>query len=145
MTTIPDDPGRYGAVGIVLRQGRFLVIRRSEAVVAPGTLCFPGGGLEPNETEADALVREFREELGVSIQPLRRVWQCVTPWKVRLAWWQCDLKPDAPIKPNPQEVASVEWLTAAEMAASASLLQSNREFLRLLADGQIQLDPPPPS
>jgi hypothetical protein len=32
---IPDDPGRCGAVAVVMRDERMLVIRRSRYVVAP--------------------------------------------------------------------------------------------------------------
>jgi 8-oxo-dGTP diphosphatase len=135
----PDDPGRRGAVAIVVRQGRMLVIRRSRWVVAPLTICFPGGGIEGCESEPQALVREFREELGVTIQPLRRLWQCVTAWKVELAWWLCDLSPDAVPIPNPAEVDAIYWVTPAEMAQMPALLDSNREFLKLIERGEVLL------
>ena len=73
--TIPDDPGRRGVVGVVVRDGRMLVIRRSRSVVAPLVYCFPGGGIEAGESEEEALVREFREEIGVTIRPVRRLWR----------------------------------------------------------------------
>ncbi len=139
MTTIPDDPGRRGVVGIVLRDGRMLVIRRSRSVVAPRVYCFPGGGIQGAESEEEALVREFREELGLRIRPVRRLWQCVTPWKVELAWWFGRLPPEAVPAANPDEVESVHWLTPAEMAQLPDLLASNREFLDLVARGEIDL------
>ena len=127
--TIPDDPGRRGAVAIIRRGPKLLVIRRSATVVAPLTYCFPGGGIEPGESEEAALVREVREELGVTIRPLRRVWQCVTAWKVELAWWLADLDAAAVPVPNPAEVDSIVWVTPAEMARLPGLLQSNQVFL----------------
>jgi 8-oxo-dGTP diphosphatase len=130
---IPDDPGRRGVVGIALRDGRMLVIRRSRSVVAPLVYCFPGGGIEAGESEEEALVREFHEEVGVAFRPLRRLWQCVTPWKVELAWWLGELPPGAAPAANPREVESIHWLTPAEMAALPDLLESNRQFLELLA------------
>lgn len=135
----PDDPGRRGAVVIVVRDGRMLVIRRSRWVVAPRTYCFPGGGIERGESEEEALVREFREELGVTVRPVRRLWQCVTAWKVELAWWLGELEPDAEPLPNPAEVESVHWLNPAEMSQLPGLLESNREFLVLLRRGEIHL------
>lgn len=126
---IPDDPGRRGAVAIIRRKAKLLVIRRSATVVAPLTYCFPGGGIEPGESEETALVREVREELGVTIRPLRRVWQCVTAWKVDLAWWLADLDALAIPVPNPSEVDSIVWVTPAEMARLPGLLQSNQVFL----------------
>ena len=146
MADMPSQPDsdhpirRRGAVAVVLREKRFLVIRRSAHVVAPGAFCFPGGGIEADETEAQALVREFREELGAGIAPLRRVWQSTTLWQVELAWWLGHVEPGCPLVPNPAEVESIHWLTRAEMLAQEQLLESNRTFLQALAEGRIVLD-----
>jgi len=139
---IPDQGGRRGAVAICPRcDGRLLVIRRAAGVVAPLTYCFPGGGLEPGESETDALIREIREEIGVTVRPLRRLWRCRTAWNVELAWWLAQLPPGAEPAPKPSEVASIHWCTPAELAAEPELLPSNREFLDLLFAGQISLAP----
>ncbi len=138
--TIPDDPGRRGAVGIIVRDGRMLVIRRSDKVVAPRVYCFPGGGIEPGETEEQALVREFLEEISVSVTPLRRIWHCVTPWKVDLAWWLAEMPEGEEPVGNPREVESIHWFTPQEMADLPDLLESNREFLRLVLDGALSLE-----
>ncbi len=135
--TIPDDPGRRGVVGVVMRDGRMLVIRRSRSVVAPLVFCFPGGGIEPGESEEEALVREFREELDVAIRPVRRLWRCTTAWKVELAWWSAEMPPGESLVANPLEVDSIHWHTPAEMARLPDLLESNREFLELLERGEI--------
>jgi 8-oxo-dGTP diphosphatase len=127
--SIPDDPGRRGVVGVVLRGERMLVIRRSRTVVAPLVFCFPGGGIEEGETEEAALIREFREEIAAAVRPVRRLWHCVTPWKVDLAWWLAELVGDAPLAANPREVESIHWLTPGELLAMPDLLESNREFL----------------
>ncbi len=137
---IPDDPGRRGVVAVVVREGRMLVIRRAQAVVAPLVYCFPGGGIEDGETEEEALVREFREEVGLALRPVRRLWQCVTAWKVELAWWLAEIEPDAVPVANPREVESIHWFTAAEMARLPDLLESNRQFLELLARGTLSLE-----
>ena len=139
MDAIPDDPGRRGAVAIILREERMLVIRRSQSVVAPLTYCFPGGGIEEGESEEAALIREIREEIGVEVRPVRRLWHCVTAWKVELAWWLADLDQAARPIPSPAEVASIPWYTPAEMAQLPALLASNRVFLELIERGQISL------
>lgn len=136
----PRSPnGRRGAVAVIVRDGRFLVIRRSATVVAPGAYCFPGGAIEPGETEERALIREIHEELGVSVEPLRRLWHSVTPWDVELFWWLADLVPHAAPLPNPAEVEAVVWLTAGEMQATEGLLESNRHFLDALARAEFTL------
>jgi hypothetical protein len=69
------------------------------------------------------------------------LWQCVTAWKVELAWWLGELEPENAVPvANPQEVESIHWFTLAEMAQLPDLLESNRQFLELVERGAIQLD-----
>ena len=49
------------------RDGRYLVARRTRPADVAGRWEFPGGKVEPGETEEGALAREIREELGVEI------------------------------------------------------------------------------
>lgn len=134
-----EDPERHGVVAVIVRQDRFLVIRRSASVCAPRAYCFPGGGIEPGETEPQALMRELAEELGVQAFPGRRVWRSVTPWRVHLAWWTAQLAPTAKVVPNPAEVESVLWRTTEEIGLLPGLLSSNRDFLDGLHAGRIRL------
>ena len=55
------------------RDGRYLVARRTRPADVAGRWEFPGGKVEPGETEQQALVREIREELGVEIAVGERV------------------------------------------------------------------------
>jgi 8-oxo-dGTP diphosphatase len=130
---------RQGVAAVIVQEGRLLVIQRSSLVVAPGAFCFPGGAIEPGESETDALIREIREELGVPIRPHRRLWTSVTPWQVLLAWWSAELAAGAELSPNPAEVAATRWCTLEEMAALPDLLESNRHFLAAVASGEITL------
>lgn len=139
LTSIPDTPDRHGAIGVAVREGRLLLIRRSESVVAPGMYCFPGGGIESGETEEDALIREFREELNIPVLPLRPIWHSVAPWKVQLHWWTVEIPEDEEIAPNPREVASIHWVTSAEMAVLPDSLPSNFEFLDAWRRGEFVL------
>ena len=47
-------------------RGRILLARRTEGRDLAGLWEFPGGKVEPGESPEDALVRELREELGIS-------------------------------------------------------------------------------
>ena len=137
---VPDDPGRRGAVAIILRGQTMLVVRRSRTVVAPLCYCFPGGGIEPGESEEAALVR--RNSGGT-----RRCGPaCAAALAVRhrlegrVAWWLAALDSDAVPVANPAEVESVHWHTPAEMTRLPGLLQSNRLFLELIERGEIRLE-----
>lgn len=130
---------RRGVVAVVVRDERFLAISRSELVVAPGKVCFPGGGIEGDESEPVALEREMQEELAVSIRPLRCVWRNVTSWGTSLAWWLGEIDPEAILVPNPTEVASIHWLTREELLERADLLDSNRHFFDAVSSGELKL------
>lgn len=127
-------------IGIVQRQERVLVVRRSQQVIAPGMVCFPGGGLEAGESEPAGLRREFQEELALPIEPIRRIWQSIAPWDVELRWWLCQLAPDAQPQPNFHEVAAWWWEPWDALALRQDVLASNRQFLDALARGEISLD-----
>jgi 8-oxo-dGTP diphosphatase len=129
---------RYGAVAVVVRQERLLVIRRSQHVVAPGMYCFPGGGIEAGESEEQAVVRELQEELGCMVRPIRRIWESVSSWGVHLAWWLAEFDGEE-ITPNPLEVESAHWFTLDELECLPDQLESNRQFVSTLRSGSISL------
>jgi 8-oxo-dGTP diphosphatase len=121
-----------GVVVVVERGGRYLMVRRAAGVIAPGAWCFVGGAIEPGEAEPQAVMREFREEVGGDVRPVRRVWQYTRPdGKLQLYWWRAELLDDH-LQANPAEVAELRWCTPEEMAALPGLLESNRQFLSVL-------------
>jgi 8-oxo-dGTP diphosphatase len=132
------DIRKYGVVAVVLRGEQFLVIRRSQHVRAPGMHCFPGGAIEPGETESEAVRRELQEELALDAQPQRLLWRSITPWGVALAWWLATIDDEAVPRPNPLEVESFQWQTAAEIRCLPKLLASNLEFLAAWEGGAIE-------
>jgi 8-oxo-dGTP diphosphatase len=51
----------------IVHDGQVLAARRSAPAAVAGGWEFPGGKVEPGESPADALARECREELGVTV------------------------------------------------------------------------------
>jgi 8-oxo-dGTP diphosphatase len=131
---------KIGVVGVLVRDNRLLVIKRSQLVRAPGRFCFPGGGMEPGETEEQTLVREMQEELGVEVQPIRRLHRSVTPWRVDLRWWLSGLSAEAELVPHPAEIESFAWYTVEELLKVEALLDSNRDFLAAWQQGEFEID-----
>ena len=60
-------PVVHVAVGVIRRGDRVLIARRPDHLHQGGLLEFPGGKVEPGETVQSALVREIREETGLSV------------------------------------------------------------------------------
>jgi 8-oxo-dGTP diphosphatase len=67
LNRVPDSV--ISCVGAVIKddQGRLLLIKRGHEPGA-GLWSLPGGRIEPGETDAEALVREMREETGLTVQ-----------------------------------------------------------------------------
>jgi 8-oxo-dGTP diphosphatase len=57
----------------IVDDGRVLACERSEPAETAGKWEFPGGKVEPGETEQEALIRECEEELGVTVEIGARV------------------------------------------------------------------------
>jgi 8-oxo-dGTP diphosphatase len=100
---------------VILRDdGRFLLGQRPAGKVYAGYWEFPGGKVEPGETEALALVRECEEELDVTVEVGPRVGDDIVlghggaVLRVYLATLLHGT-------PKPLEHASLRWLAADEL------------------------------
>lgn len=52
----------------IIHENKVLAMQRSEQMTLPGMWEFPGGKIEADETEEQALSREIKEELNIEIQ-----------------------------------------------------------------------------
>ncbi|MEY9215387.1 (deoxy)nucleoside triphosphate pyrophosphohydrolase [Thermobifida halotolerans] len=99
----------------IIRGGAVLAAQRAEPAHMRGRWEFPGGKVDPGETEEIALVRECREELGVDVRPLGRFDREVDfparPGAPRavLRLWTAELHDG---EPRPLEHMALRWLTA---------------------------------
>jgi 8-oxo-dGTP diphosphatase len=64
---------RVIVAAVIVIDGRVLACERSAPPEAAGRWEFPGGKVEPGETDAQALARECAEELGVRVRVDARV------------------------------------------------------------------------
>jgi len=137
MERVIGEPRKRGVIAVTRREEKFLVIRRGPTVAAGGTICFPGGHIEPGEEEHEAVVRECREELAATVEPAECIWRSVSPWGTALAWWTVRLVETGELVPHPVEVAEILWLSVEEMLADATLLEGNRPFLEAIRAGRV--------
>jgi ADP-ribose pyrophosphatase YjhB (NUDIX family) len=111
------------AAGILTqRAGKYLFVLRA-AEPAKGKLGLPGGFVDPGERVEDALRREVREEIGAEIgMP-----QFLASFPNRygfgdVQYHTCDLyftaellSPDSALRPMPEEVERLVWLSPEEV------------------------------
>jgi 8-oxo-dGTP diphosphatase len=104
---------------IIERGGRFLLGKRSlHKLSAPGYWCPICGRIEAGESQADAVVREVREETGLSVRALTKVAECDThDGSALIHWWLTAPLDAAPARLANAEHSELAWVSLAEMRA----------------------------
>jgi 8-oxo-dGTP diphosphatase len=129
----PD--GRIHGVAVAVRRddGKWLMVRRSQTVGSPLKVCFPGGTVEAGESQEEAVVREMREELGLEVRPLKRVWRYDFPDKpLTLFGWLAELRYQGPLQINQDEIAEVLWLAPDQGISHPDAMPTNQHFIACL-------------
>lgn len=116
----------------IVRDGRLLVAQRSYPAELAGRWELPGGGVEPGETEREALVRECREELGAEVRIGGRVGTDLPIGSRVLRLYRADLTPDSP-EPGAREHRELRWAAPRELA-TLPWLDADRAALTDLRD-----------
>ena len=114
--------------GVLRRGDRVLACRRSRPAELAGHWEFPGGKVEAGETPERALVREWREELGIGVRLVAELVAAQGCWPIneRLemrVWWVVDEDADRDAAgPQPGDSHDrVCWANAPELAELAWL------------------------
>ncbi|MFC5187334.1 (deoxy)nucleoside triphosphate pyrophosphohydrolase [Actinomadura harenae] len=98
----------------IISGGRLLAAQRAEPAELAGGWEFPGGKVDPGETDEQALVRECEEELGVRVVLGDRVggdWPLVLGGAVLRVWTATVVEGE----PQALEHLALRWLAADEL------------------------------
>lgn len=125
------------AIGVLLHDPlaeggpRVLIARRPKAGVLGGYWEFPGGKREPGETLEACVVREFHEEVGLTVavvEPLPVIEHVYDHGRVRLCPFICRWVAG---EPRPIAVSEFRWVRPDELSAYR-FPPANAELLRSL-------------
>ncbi len=128
---------RQRVTAIIIKDKKLLLIQE-------GGYCYtPGGGVEEGETHEEAIARECREEIGVSVLATRPyfTYDCVTVQQKTPQRNYCffvDIE-GVPSASDEDIVEDVFWLTYDELCARTDIILYEQEMLydRLHAEGLI--------
>ena len=71
----PPRPTHEAVVAVIIRGRDVLLIRRGAGVPDPDYGAPPSGTIEPGESQEAAVVREVREEVGLTVRPVVKLWE----------------------------------------------------------------------
>jgi 8-oxo-dGTP diphosphatase len=113
----PAQPGPHIRVvaAVIENDGKYLITQRRSTAVLPGLWEFPGGKVEPGETDEAALRRELRERVGVDVEVKGRMAQRThhyDGYSVELNLYQTTIFRGQ--EPKGLRVADVRWVASAE-------------------------------
>jgi 8-oxo-dGTP diphosphatase len=113
---------------------RFLVQQRPADKSRANLWEFPGGKVEPGESDRSALLRECREELGVELEVGKRLWGTVHDYAdltVELELYAARIREG---QPRPLGAQAIRFLKPEEMKA-LPFCEADLPLLELLSAG----------
>jgi 8-oxo-dGTP diphosphatase len=131
-----SGPRTIRVVAAVLEQdGRYLITQRRATAVLPLMWEFPGGRVEPGETDAQALKREVMHRLGAEIDVGKLISFVSHPYEhyvVDLFLYECRLVSD---QLDPRAVTAFKWVSSAEFDQYAFTPADEASMNKLLGVG----------
>ena len=115
-------------VAVITHGNKVLFIERAPTVRGGGYWAPVGGEVEPGESQEAAVAREAMEEVGLTVRPLRKVWENTSSHGTfRLHWWLAEYLAGELVL-DKREVTDARWLTAAQICELESTFEGDREF-----------------
>jgi 8-oxo-dGTP diphosphatase len=121
---------RVVAAALFDAQGRVLIAERPAGKHMAGWWEFPGGKVAGDESDAQALVRELREELGVEARPEAEIMTLTHEYPDRvvdLVLWRVS----ASGTPNGLDGQQLKWVDC-QTLGNERLLEADRPFIAAL-------------
>ncbi len=119
------------AAALYGRDGRILIAQRPPGKHMAGRWEFPGGKVDAGESEAAALARELREELGVEVtssRPFMRLAHSYNDRDVELSMWIVDSYLGEPRSLDGQ---GLKWVEPARLG-DEDILEADIPFIAAL-------------
>ena len=117
-------------VAVITNGDKALLIQRAPSVRGGGYWAPVSGEVEPGESQEAAVAREAMEEVGLTVRPVRKVWENVSSRKTfNLHWWLAEYV-TGDLVLEKKEVSDARWLTADEICKMDTTFEGDREFFQ---------------
>jgi 8-oxo-dGTP diphosphatase len=121
---------------VIEREGRYLLTQRQESAVLPLLWEFPGGRVEPGESDSKALVREVEGRIGLIVSVFEQIGEHIheyDAYEVHISLYACAL----PVGSTPTAVGvqQVRWVRSSEFESYEFPPADQQSMARLLNIG----------
>jgi len=124
-------------VAVITNGDKVLLIERAPTVRGGGYWAPVSGEVEPGESQEAAVAREAMEEVGLTVRPLRKVWENISSrGTFRLHWWLAEYVAGELVLEK-REVSDARWLTADEINRMDTTFEGDREFFQKVLPSHI--------
>lgn len=114
-------------VAVTIHGDKILLIERAPRGLYSGYWAPVSGKVEPGESQESAVVRESMEEVGLTVRPVRKVWENITTsGTYRLHWWLAEYY-GGELVLDKREVSDARWVTVEEIP-TFKIFEGDREF-----------------
>ena len=114
-------------VSVITNCDKILLIERAPTVRGAGYWAPVSGKVEPGESQAVAVVRESMEEVGLTVRPVRKVWENISTGETyRLHWWLAEYV-SGELALDEREASAARWLSAEDIL-EMKIFEGDREF-----------------
>ena len=117
-------------IAVITNGQKVLLIQRAAGIRGGGYWAPVSGEVEAGESQESAVAREAMEEVGLTVRPIRKVWENVsTRGTFILHWWMAEYV-SGELALNPAEASDARWLTVDEICRMDGTFEGDREFYR---------------
>jgi len=117
-------------IAVITKGEMVLLIQRAPGIRGGGYWAPVSGEVEAGESQEAAVAREAMEEVGLTVRPIRKVWENVsTRGTFRLHWWMAEYVAGE-LTSNPAEVSDARWLMVDEICRLDGTFEGDRDFYR---------------
>lgn len=125
-------------VAVITKGNKVLFIERAPGVRGSGYWAPVSGEVEPGESQEAAVVREAKEEVGLTVRPVRKVWENISSrGTFVLHWWLAEYVGGELVLER-KEVSDARWLTAEEINKMDGTFEGDREFYQTVLPSLIR-------
>lgn len=128
-------------LGIILKDKRILIGKLKEKMLTDfGELkyVFPGGKIEDNETNEEAVVREILEETGLKVKVIQKIGDRIHPkTNKHIEYYHCEVVSGSEVTKSEKndDIESLQWVELDELNDyMPTLFPIVEEYLKSLLD-----------